>query len=158
MILNGGSIDIGPELLGADAAIDAFYPGTLGAGIVANSVRTQASFPLLLVIPGQSFNLTDCWTIKLFANGEHFNRWGRMPFTTYSAGFVYETSMMEHDLSVAPGRTHQYVHIHTDWLVFSAQPLNFSGEGCLKLPESAAASSEGTTQGSLLCLLVSGYP
>ena len=81
MILNGGSIDIRPELLGSDAAIEAFYPGTLGAGIVANS---------------------------LFGNGEHFNRWGRMPFTTYEAGFVHETPMMEHDLSAAPGRTHKY--------------------------------------------------
>ena len=52
VVLNGGSVDIGPELDGADAAIEAFYPGLVGAGVIANSI---------------------------FGNGAHFNRWGRMP-------------------------------------------------------------------------------
>ena len=52
VVLNGGSVDIGPELQGADAAIEAFYPGLVGAGVIANSI---------------------------FGHGEHFNRWGRMP-------------------------------------------------------------------------------
>lgn len=52
VVLNGGSVDIGPELEAADAAIEAFYPGLVGAGVIANSI---------------------------FGNGKHFNRWGRMP-------------------------------------------------------------------------------
>ena len=52
VVLNGGSVDIGPELSGADAAIEAFYPGLVGAGVIANSI---------------------------FGSGAHFNRWGRMP-------------------------------------------------------------------------------
>jgi hypothetical protein len=52
VVLNGGSVDIGPELQGADAAIEAFYPGLVGAGVIANAI---------------------------FGHGEHFNRWGRMP-------------------------------------------------------------------------------
>ena len=36
----------------SDAAIEAFYPGLVGAGVIANSI---------------------------FGNGKHFNRWGRMP-------------------------------------------------------------------------------
>jgi hypothetical protein len=81
LVLNGGSVDIGPELAAADAAIEAFYPGLVGAGVIANSI---------------------------FGQGEHYNRWGRMPYTTYEAAFVHEASMMEHDLSMPPGRTHQY--------------------------------------------------
>lgn len=52
VVLNGGSVDIGPELQDSDAAIEAFYPGLVGAGVIANSI---------------------------FGHGEHFNRWGRMP-------------------------------------------------------------------------------
>ena len=52
LVLNGGSVDIGPELEGADAAIEAFFPGLVGAGVIANSI---------------------------FGQGAHFNRFGRMP-------------------------------------------------------------------------------
>ena len=56
-------------------------PGLEGAGIIANT---------------------------LFGKGEDANRFGRMPYTTYPASFVYETPMMEHDLSAPPGRTHKH--------------------------------------------------
>ena len=81
LVLNGGSIDIGPELIGADAAVEAFYPGVQGAGVIANA---------------------------LFGAGPYHNKFGRMPYTTYQADFVHDTPMMEHDLSVHPGRTHKY--------------------------------------------------
>merc|ERR1711971_537474 len=67
--------------MGADAAIEAFYPGQSGSAVIANAI---------------------------FGNGPDANRFGRMPYTTYPASFVNETSMMEHDMSKAPGRTHQY--------------------------------------------------
>jgi len=81
LILNGGSVDIGPELAAADGALDAFYPGVRGSGVIANA---------------------------LFGAGPDHNKFGRLPYTMYKAGFVNESSMMEHDLSAAPGRTHKY--------------------------------------------------
>ena len=81
LLLNGGSVDIGPELARADAAIEAFYPGLSGATVIANAI---------------------------FGHGPESNRFGRMPYTTYPASFVNQTSMLEHDMSKFPGRTHQY--------------------------------------------------
>jgi hypothetical protein len=81
LLLNGGSVDMGQELAWSTSAIEAFYPGTDGAGVIANSI---------------------------FGEGRDFNRFGRMPYTTYPASFVAETPMVEHDMSVAPGRTHQF--------------------------------------------------
>lgn len=107
IVLNGGSVDIGPELEEADAAIEAFYPGSLGAGIIANS---------------------------LFGVGKHFNRWGRMPFTTYAGDFVHETPMAEQDLSVAPGRTYQY---------YTGKPLVPFGFGLSLSNWSMSTSSRG---------------
>ena len=37
VVLNGGSIDIGPELTAADAVIEGFYPGLEGAQVIANT-------------------------------------------------------------------------------------------------------------------------
>lgn len=81
LLLNGGSIDIGPEIAAADAVLEAFYPGQAGAAVIANS---------------------------LFGTGPDFNRFGRMPYTIYKADFVNSSSMLEHDLSVPPGKTHKY--------------------------------------------------
>ena len=53
-LLNGGSIDVGPELEAADAVLEAFYPGQLGASSIANA---------------------------LFARGPLSNKFGRMPYT-----------------------------------------------------------------------------
>ena len=69
-------------------------PGLEGAGIIANT---------------------------LFGKGEDANRFGRMPYTTYPASFVYETPMMEHDLSAPPGRTHKYLST-TDSMFLSISP------------------------------------
>lgn len=81
VVLNGGSVDIGPELAASKGALEAFYPGLQGAAVIANA---------------------------LFAIGPHANRFGRMPYTMYEAAFVNQTSMMEHELSAPPGRTHKY--------------------------------------------------
>lgn len=55
LLLNGGSVDVAPELAASDAALEAFYPGTQGGEAIADA---------------------------LFARGSNANRFGRMPYTT----------------------------------------------------------------------------
>jgi len=61
------------------ALIEAFYPGPYGAQALAGGIF-----------------------------GKH-NRWGRLPYTIYPGSWADQASMLEHDLSVPPGRTYQYV-------------------------------------------------
>ena len=45
---------------------------------------------------------------SLFGVGPDANRFGRMPYTTYAASFADAASMLEQDMTAAPGRTHKY--------------------------------------------------
>jgi hypothetical protein len=84
VLLNGGSIDVGPELAASGAAIEAFYPGLEGAGVIANA---------------------------LFAVGPDANRFGRMPYVrclVIDACFCLRLRMLRFGWSNAPNLLLEY--------------------------------------------------
>eukprot|EP01047_Picozoa_sp_COSAG01_P051855 COSAG01_NODE_5391_length_4291_cov_3.036021_4_plen_615_part_00 len=77
-LLNGGAVSIAPELRQAAAVVECMYPSVQGGHALAAA---------------------------LFG---HTNNWGRMVYTIYHAEFVNQSSMLEHDLRVPPGKTYRY--------------------------------------------------
>jgi beta-glucosidase-like glycosyl hydrolase len=79
-LLNGGSVALEPELRHAanpPAVVEAFYPGAAGATALAQSLFGAA------------------------------NRWGRMPYTVYHAGWARNNSMLEMEVATSR-RTYRY--------------------------------------------------
>lgn len=77
VVVHGGSLAIEP-LLGADAIIDAHYPGEFGGRAIVDAIFGRA------------------------------NRWGRLSTTIYPASFTRERNMTSMDLRGGPGATYWY--------------------------------------------------
>ena len=113
-LLNGGSVALEPELRHAanpPAVIEAFYPGAAGATALAQSLFGAA------------------------------NRWGRMPYTVYRAGWAANNSMLEMEVATSR-RTYRY---GADALVRFGTGLSLSsfGLGFAKNSEGGGAGAVG---------------
>ena len=78
VLLNGGSVSIGPELKNTNvkAIVEAFYPGMEGAGAIAASLFGAK------------------------------NMWGKLPYSIYPKDWVINNSMTDHDITHS--RTYRY--------------------------------------------------
>jgi len=119
-IMNAGAVAIDDLVSHAGQAplaiIEAFYPGPRGGEALA-----QGMFGL-------------------------HNRWGRMPYTIYPSKFVDETSMLEHDLRTAPGRTYRYytdaLYSFGHGLSLTTWSLTGSAPSCLSQLSSGAPDAQ----------------
>lgn len=86
-LMNGGSVDIPAFILDNErvAVIEGFYPGMEGGQALAQQLFGMA------------------------------NRWGKMPYSIYPAGWVESNSMLDHD--VTHGRTYRYATDQTGLVV-----------------------------------------
>ena len=86
-LMNGGSVDIPAFILDSEhvAVIEGFYPGMEGGQALAQQLFGMA------------------------------NRWGKMPYSIYPAGWVESNSMLDHD--VTHGRTYRYATDETGLVV-----------------------------------------
>ncbi|EOD18267.1 hypothetical protein EMIHUDRAFT_447998 [Emiliania huxleyi CCMP1516] len=80
-LLNGGMVSVAEELrhaINPPAVVEAFYPGAEGGEALADAL----------------FGRT--------------NRWGKMPYSVYTADWAKTNSMLDHDVQHGLGRTYRY--------------------------------------------------
>jgi xylan 1,4-beta-xylosidase len=78
VLINGGTVSMSAIKEGANAIIEAWYPGMYGAQAIARAITGQT------------------------------NRWGKLPVTIYKESFMDDFEMLDFDMSKAPGRTYRY--------------------------------------------------
>jgi len=93
VLLNGGSVALEQEMKADNVAIaEAWYPGTRGSEAIATALFAAAP-------KGEG---------EGEGEAEYVDRWGRMPYSVFPAGWVDDNAMDEMDLAAAPGRTYRY--------------------------------------------------
>jgi len=85
ILVNGGAIAIDSLVDGPHAIVEAFNPNIVGSIALADSIFG------------------------------HANRWGKLPITLYPHDYISQQSMINYNMSKAPGRTYKYYTGHPLW-------------------------------------------
>ena len=95
------------------AIVEAFYPGTRGSEAIAAALFAAAPLEISIadnVASGASGSAsTRAAASAGGSRGVYVDRWGRMPYSMYSAEWVGLSPMDEMDLASGPGRTYRSV-------------------------------------------------